>query len=80
MTQEPVGREAIQSEPVGSEPVGGEAAQGEPVGREAIQSGVDDVDFANEHDDLAVDDGDMGGPEGRPEEESPEGYGGGDYR
>jgi hypothetical protein len=35
-------------------------------------------DFASEHRDLTVGDGERGGPEGIPESESPDGYGGAD--
>lgn len=37
-----------------------------------------DFDFAEEHRDLTVGDGERGGPEGIPEYESPRGYGGAD--
>jgi hypothetical protein len=35
-------------------------------------------DFAEEHQDLTVGDGERGGPEHTPERESPKGYGGAD--
>ncbi|WP_117210757.1 hypothetical protein [Allorhizocola rhizosphaerae] len=35
-------------------------------------------DFAEEHQDLTVGDGERGGPEHKPERESPKGYGGAD--
>lgn len=37
-----------------------------------------DADIAAEHDDLTVGEQERGGPEGTPEDESPEGYGGAD--
>jgi hypothetical protein len=39
----------------------------------------EEPDFAYEHRDLTVGDGERGGPEGVPESESPKGYGGADF-
>jgi len=46
---------------------------------EALSDGADEGDFAEEHAEVEVDDTGRGGPEGKTEDESPEGYGGGDY-
>lgn len=51
---------------------------GEP--RAAEDYPESEPDFAEEHQDLTVGDGERGGPEGVPENESPKGYGGMDYR
>jgi hypothetical protein len=51
----------------------------EPEAREPIGDPDDDTgDFADEHEGVTVDN-ERGGPEGIPEDESPEGLGGPDY-
>jgi hypothetical protein len=50
----------------------------EPEAREPIGDLDDTGDFADEHNDLAVDDEQRGGPEHTTEDESPKGYGGAD--